>query len=133
MVYLSPYLEPGNPFYEAQTGKRAGDKNLPRGYTSWCTKADMNLLRQEVLDHEGAINGPRLSHHEFNVAYTRQRDPGPEVEAVAFYLADQTASLRDTAELHIGRAYEDQLLSANNAAVHARSNTYTVPCKVHYP
>jgi hypothetical protein len=133
LVYLSPYLEPGNPFYEAQTGKRAGDKNPPRGYTGWCTKADMNLLRQEVLDHEGAINGPRLSHHEFNLAYTRQRDPGPQLEAVAFYLADQTASLQDTAETHIGRAYEDQLLASNNAAVHAPSNTYTVPCKVHYP
>ena len=133
VVYLSPYLEAGNPFYEAQTGKRTGDNAPPRGYTGWCTKSDMDILKQEVLDHEGAISGPRLSHHEFNVAYTSRRDPGPVVEGVVFYLADQTASLQKVAELQIAQAYEAPMLAANTAAVHASSNTYTVPCKVHYP
>lgn len=132
-VYIGPFLEPGHPFYEAQTGRRPGDKNPPRGYTGWCTKADMDKLRQEVLDHEGAIPGPRLSHHEFNVDYVANNDPGPAVEAVAFYLVDSSANFRDVAEAEMGKAYEDQFTASNNAAVHAESNLYTVPCKVHYP
>ena len=132
-VQLSPYLEPGDPFYEAQTGRRSGDKSPPRGYTGWCTKADMDRLRIEVLDHEGAISGPRLSHHEFNVDYTARHDPGPDVERVSFYLVDSNASFRDVAEAEIGKAYLDQLTASNEAAVHAKANLYTVPCKVHYP
>lgn len=132
-VQLSPYLEPGDPFYEAQTGRRPGDKKPPRGYTGWCTKADMDRLRIEVLDHEGAVSGPRLSHHEFNVDYTARHDPGPDVERVTFYLVDSNASFRDVAEAEIGKAYLDQLEASNEAAVHAKDNLYTVPCKVHYP
>jgi hypothetical protein len=93
----------------------------------------MDRLRQEVLDHEGAISGPRLSHHEFNVDYTASNDPGPEVEAVVFYLTDQTVSFADRAEAELGEAYEDELAAANDAAVHTKSNLYTNTCKVHMP
>ena len=132
-VWLSTFLEPGDPFYEAQTGKSAGDRSPPRGYGGWCTKADMDKLKQEVLDHEGAISGPRLSHHEFNVEYFRKHDPGPEVEDVVFYLTDQNRRFSEVADSELGRALLDQVKAANDAAVHAKSNLYTVPCKVHLP
>ena len=132
-VYLSGHLEPGHPFYEAQTGRRPGDRNPPREYQQgWCTKAHMDALRQEIREHEGSVAGARLSHHAFNVQYTGRNDPGPAVEGIAFRPAP-TDNFVSLAEQALGTAYDQALATANHAAVHASANLYTVTCKVHLP
>ena len=65
--------------------------------------------------------------------YTTRHDPGPDVERVAFYLVESNASFGNIADAEVGKAYLDQLEASNEAAVHAKDNLYTVPCKVHYP
>lgn len=134
VVYLSGHLQPGHPsrFYEAQAGRRPGEGNPARGYSGWCTQADMNALLDEVRDHEGSVAGPRLSHHDFNVQYTAQHDPGPALEGLVLRPAPSDNFTR-VAEAAVGNAYETALETANNAAVHAGSNLYTVSCKVHQP
>lgn len=131
VVRMSTYLEPGDPFYEAQTGKRQGEANPPKPYTGWCTKSKMNTLKQQVFDHEGAISGPRLSHHEFILTYTAQRDPGPVFEGIAFVVnGTNFTAAKDTA---FGKAYLDAYAVADKATVHAPSNLDPVTCKAHYP
>jgi hypothetical protein len=133
-VLYSGYLDPGNPFYEAQTGQRAEDPAAPSGYTrGWCEKTDMDVLRQEVFYHEGNVSGPRLSHHQLNKDYTAKHDPAPKVESVVFYLTDQSVSLAKRMDSELGAAYLDQLALAHESQVHAPTNLYTVPCKVHIP
>lgn len=130
-VFLSGHLEAGHPFYEAQTGRRLGEPPPPSGYTHWCTKADMDILRREVTDHEGATSGTRLSHHAFNISYASANDPGPVMDRVVF--PTPTGDFIPAAEAALGAAYENAMEAANVAAVHAQSNTYTLPCKVHLP
>lgn len=129
IVFLSGHLQPGHEFYEAQTGRRPGEENPPPHYSGWCTKEDMDVLRNEVRDHEGSISGPRLSHHEFNLRHTAAHDPGPALESVVFLVAEPPFGRAADAEL--GRAYMDALEEANNDAVHDEQNLYTVTCKVH--
>jgi hypothetical protein len=64
--------------------------------------------------------------------YTAQHDPGPALEGLILRPAP-TDNFSQLAETAVGNAYESALESANNAAVHALTNTYTVPCKVHLP
>lgn len=133
VVYLSGHLEPGHRFYEAQTGKRPGEGNPPRQYTGgWCTKADMVTLRQEVREHEGSVAGSRLSHHAFNVQYASQHDPGPALEDVLLR-PNPNDNFVNLAESALATAYDSAMTAANQAAVHAPANLFTVRCKVHMP
>lgn len=132
-VYTSGHLQPGNPFYEAQQGTpKPPGAALPRGYSRWCTKADMDSLRREMQMHEGSVAGYRRSHHQFNIDYTRQNDAGPAVEGVVFR-PPPGVPFADAVGQELGLAYETNMETANNSAVHAASNTYTITCKVQIP
>ena len=91
----------------------------------------MNTLKSQVLDHEGAISGPKLSHHEFIISYTGQHDPGPSVEPIAFL--HNGGGLVQAIDSALGTAYLDAEATADTAAVHAPSNLYTITCKAHIP
>jgi hypothetical protein len=132
-VFLSGHLQPGHRFYEAQQGTpRPPGAVLPAGYSGWCTKADMDSLRTEMRMHEGSVAGYRLSHHQFNISYTRQNDAGPAMEGVIFRVPPG-GRFADAARGELGRAYETNMEAANNAAVHAASNTFKVTCKAQIP
>lgn len=135
-VWVSTHLQPGDPFYEAQTGSRPlpGEPRVPSGYTGYCTRRDMDVYRQSVLEHEGAAQGTNVSHHSFNVDYFKKRDPAPEFERDAFYMppgAPDSTLLVNTRQFR--EQFAAQVNAANTAVTHAPSNVYTLRCKVRYP
>lgn len=139
VVRMSPYLEPGNSFYEAQTGIGPLGKS-PSPYPRWCRKTDMDSFRREVLEHEGAMVGPKKSHHAEAVKYAAAHDPGPAIEGLVVYFPEsffdpaRPNEFADRVATELGILYLTQMELSNLLIVHDQSNLPRPPaCKVQLP
>jgi hypothetical protein len=129
-VFIHAALSPGHPFYGFQTGPKPGDDPLQR----WCTQSDMARILREVRRHEGSVDSPTLSHHEFISDYVAAHDPSAAMEKFTVWVPSNTVDRGGKVAPALRASnYLAELWAANIAAVHATSNTVDPPCLVHFP
>ena len=135
VVWVSPALYPGDPYYDAQDINVSPRQPAHPGLPRYCTRADVDRIRNEVLWHEGALVGPRRSHHATFVSYFATHDPAEIAERVSTALpADANDSVfHDYRRKAEGAAGYDQVLFNDSVIVHARSNLMTPFCKLRMP
>jgi hypothetical protein len=129
-IYTSRALEKGDPFYEEQRG-------IPPGQvigTRYCSRADMDALKRQVVRHENA-------HYDAYVEYFAATDVQAQFERARMYVAVETIgqpgglSFEALKQLWDERL-DQEVFNASDAyqvqTVHSRDRV-VIRCKFRYP
>lgn len=126
-VFLSRALKPADPFYLLQNGGPV--VALRPG----CARADLDVLRDRVLEHEGALPSDRPSHFGETRKAFEERDVQGEVEEMRLFYDQALAG--DPLQRLVGKKLQnflDALRIDQRETVDARAPV-RLPCRLHYP
>ena len=130
-------LYAGSAVCEAQEPLKRGERR-PAPYTDYCAKANLDELRDEVLEHEGARPSSRWKSHFWEyVLHFRTHDIGTMEEQIAFRVDPSSSDgnhLQHRFDSTFAQAGLAAAESANVKIVHAPSNLIpALPCKLRLP
>jgi hypothetical protein len=104
IVYSAGLASP-DPWYLRQHARTAGD---PPGTWAYCTQQDVDFMKNQVWQHEGATSGwPPPNHMQYLNTYLQNNDVQVEWERVMAFDANNGALL--ASQLQLDAIHDQQL------------------------